>query len=83
MNFFSRLFNKDTVYVDPDEHAHKPVPPCGVGNFYQHYYWLDEGWVCPMCRGIEQRKKEAAEEERKHKALAKAIVDELESRGFK
>lgn len=83
MSFFSRLFSKDTVYVDPDEHAHKPVPPCGIDNFYQHYYWVTEGYSCPRCQDMERRKRELAEEERKNKALAKAIADELEARGFK
>jgi hypothetical protein len=32
---------------------------------------------------MEQRKRELAEEDRKNKALAKAIADELEARGFK
>jgi hypothetical protein len=83
MSFFSRLFSKDTTHIDPDEHAHKPVPPCGIDNFYQHYYWITEGFVCPKCRGIDERKRELAEEDRKNKALAKAIADELEARGFK
>lgn len=85
MSFFSRLFSKaDTVYIEPDKYAHQPVPPCGAGNFYQHYYWVGEaGLSCPQCNAMARRKKEQAEEERKNKALAKAIADEFEQRGLK
>lgn len=84
MSFFTRLFKRDKQDVLDEIHSEiRPIPPCGEGNFYQHYYWREEGWACPMCRGIEQRKRAAAEEERKNKALAKAIADELEARGFK
>lgn len=83
MSFFSRLFSKDTVYIEPDKYAHKPVPPCGAGNFYQHYWQVERGWGCDQCKHIRQRERDLIEEERKNKALAKAIVDELEARGFK
>lgn len=85
MSFFSRLFSKgDTVYIEPDKYAHEPVPPCGMGNFYQHYYWKHEGGMaCPACHALEKRKRELDEEERKNKALAKAIADEFEQRGLK
>ena len=84
MSLFTRLFKRDKQDVLDAIHSEiRPIPPCGEDNFYQHYYWREEGWACPMCRGIDERKRAAAEEERKNKALAKAIADELEARGFK
>lgn len=84
MSFFSRLFDNDKQrIIDKIDAEPREIPPCGIDNYYQHYWWKEEGWACPVCRGIAERKKAAAEEERKNKALAKAIADELESRGFK
>ena len=85
MSFFSRLFKRSKQDVLDDIHmAAHPVPPCGMDNFYQHYYWEHEGGMaCPACHALEKRKRERAEEERKNKALAKAIADEFEQRGLK
>lgn len=84
MSFFSRLFGKGKQDVMDEIHREiRETPPCGEDNFYQHYYWKEEGWACPMCVGIAHRKRAAAEEERKNKALAKAIADEFEQRGLK
>ena len=84
MSFFSRLFGDDKQdVIDKIVSEIRETPPCGAENFYQHYWWKEEGYACPVCRGIEQRKKEQAEEERKNKALAKAIADEFEQRGLK
>lgn len=84
MTLFSGLFKRDKQDVLDEIHSEiRPIPPCGEANFYQHYYWKVEGWPCPLCRGVAQRERERIEEERKNKALAKAIADEFEARGLK
>lgn len=61
----------------PKEVVVRPPAPCGDDK--EHYYWEEIGWSCPVCSGIEDRKREQREKEELAEMIAQKVVGKLKN----
>lgn len=55
----------------------QPKPPAPCGEDAEHYFWVEDGWPCPLCAALETAKRERVREIAGQDELAERIANKV------